>query len=75
MKVINKLVSAFFLIFGFLMIHAQKMPPAPNSGETSRGVVGPGAQASPIDMYVYALGIIAVMFIVFFTKKYTGKKA
>jgi hypothetical protein len=25
-------------------------------------------------MYVYGLGIIAVMFIAFFTKKYSGKK-
>lgn len=75
MKIINKLISAFFLIFGFLLINAQKMPPAPSSGEASRGTVGPGAQASPIDMYVFALGIIAVMFIVFFTKKYTSKKA
>lgn len=75
MRIINKLVSAFFLIFGFLLINAQKMPPAPDSGTASRGTVGPGAQASPIDMYVYALGIIAVMFIVFFTKKYTSKKA
>lgn len=75
MKIINKLVSAFFLIFGFLLLNAQKMPPAPNSGDANRGTVGPGAQASPIDMYVYALGIIAVMFIVFFTKKYTTRKA
>ncbi len=75
MRIINKLVSAFFLIFGFLLINAQKMPPAPGSGEASKGTVGPGAQASPIDMYVYALAIIAVMFIVFFTKKYTSRKA
>ncbi|WP_294221852.1 MULTISPECIES: signal peptidase [Chryseobacterium] len=75
MRIINKLVSAFFLIFGFLLINAQKMPPAPDSGATNRGAVGPGAQSSPIDMYVFALVIIAVMFIVFFTKKYTSRKA
>jgi len=74
MRIINKLVSAFFLIFGFLLVSAQKMPPAPNSGEASRGTVGPGAQASPIDMYVYALAIIAVMFIIFFNKKYTSRR-
>ncbi len=70
MKTINKLVSAFFL-FAILWLDAQ--PPNPGSGGV--GGSGTGAPASPVDMYVYALGIIAVMFIAFFTKKYTSKKA
>ncbi|WP_228421910.1 hypothetical protein [Chryseobacterium soldanellicola] len=45
-------------------------PPDPGGG----GVVGPGAPSSPIDMYVYALGVVAVMFIVFFTKRYKDQK-
>ncbi|WP_370898551.1 signal peptidase [Chryseobacterium gossypii] len=69
MKTINKLVFALSLLFTFL-VNAQ--PPNPGGGST--GGHGTGGQASPIDMYVYVLGIIAVMFIVFFTKKYSGKK-
>ncbi len=68
MKTINKLVSALFLL-AVLLVNAQ--PPNPGGGG---GGVGPGAPASPIDMYVYALGIIAVMFIAFFTKKYSSNK-
>jgi hypothetical protein len=69
MKTINKLVSVLFFLAIFL-VNAQ--PPNPGGGGS--GGNGTGAQASPIDMYVYALGIIAVMFIVFFTKKYSSKK-
>ncbi|SEW38300.1 hypothetical protein SAMN05421841_2449 [Chryseobacterium wanjuense] len=68
MKTINKLVSALFLL-AVLLVNAQ--PPNPGSGG---GGVGPGAPASPIDMYVYVLGMIAVMFIAFFTKKYSSNK-
>lgn len=68
MKTINKLVSALFLL-AVLLVNAQ--PPNPGSGG---GGVGPGAPASPIDMYVYVLGMIAVMFIAFFTKRYSSNK-
>lgn len=73
MKTLNKLVSIFFL-FVIFIVNAQKQPPAPDGSETSRGIVGPGAPASPIDMYVIGLAIIAVMLIIFFTKKYNVKK-
>jgi hypothetical protein len=68
MKTINKLVSALFLL-AVLLVNAQ--PPNPGGGG---GGVGPGAPASPIDMYVYVLGMIAVMFIAFFTKRYSSNK-
>ena len=71
MKTINKLVSAFFLLTVFL-INAQTPSQPPSGG---LGGSGTGSLASPVDMYVYVLGIIAVMFIAFFTKKYTSKKA
>ena len=76
MKTLNKLISTFFL-FAILLVSGQSRPPLPSPGdETNKGIVGPGAPpASPVDMYVYALGIVAIMFIVFFTKKYTSKKA
>jgi hypothetical protein len=70
MKTINKLVYSFFLL-AVLFVNAQ--PPQPPGGGT--GGSGTGSMASPVDMYVYALGIVAVMFIVFFTKKYASKKA
>ncbi len=38
------------------------------------GVVGPG-QAVPIDTHVYALMIIALLFIVFYTRQTTAQKA
>jgi len=73
MKTINRLVIfAFFL--SSILSYAQMQPPGgPGDGA---GGSGPGAPtpATPIDMYVYALGIIAIMLITFFTKKYTGKK-
>lgn len=69
----NKLLSTFFL-FLILIVNGQSRPSVPSPDETSRGIVGPGAPASPIDMYILALGIVAVLFIAFFTKKYTIKK-
>jgi hypothetical protein len=72
MKTINKLFYAFFLLTAFLVSAQDDAPPNPGGGGT--GGSGSGAPASPIDMYVYALGILAVMFIVFFTKKYASKK-
>ncbi|MCS3530823.1 signal peptidase [Chryseobacterium sp. JUb7] len=68
MKTINKLVYAFFFL-SVLLINAQ--PPDPGGGG---GGVGPGVPSAPIDMYVYVLGIVAVMFIAFFTKKYKNQK-
>jgi len=68
MKAINRLVTLLF-VFATLIMNAQ--PPDPGGGG---GGTGPGAPASPIDMYVYALGMVAVMFIIFFTKRYKDQK-
>ncbi|KPH11210.1 hypothetical protein [Chryseobacterium sp. ERMR1:04] len=70
MKTINKLVGAFFLFVVF-MGHAQKTINIDDP--TVQAVVGPGAP-SPIDMYVYVLGAIAILFIAFYTKKYKTQK-
>jgi hypothetical protein len=70
MKNISKLLSTLFL-FAVILVNAA--PPVPGGGST--GGSGTGEQASPIDMYVYVLSIIAVIFIVFFTKKYKSQKA
>lgn len=74
MKAINKFIPVFFL-FGFqLIINAQDKVPPPNSSANAKGIVGPGVQSSPVDMYIYILGIVAIMLIIFFSKKYTPKK-
>ncbi len=72
MKTINKLVLSFFL-FSTLWLCAQT-PSNPNP-PGSTGSSGTGSLASPVDMYVYVLGIVAVLFIAFFTRKYTAAKA
>ncbi|REC78145.1 signal peptidase [Chryseobacterium elymi] len=52
---------------------ADEIPPAPEDGGT--GGVGPGGVASPIDMYVYMLSIVAVVFMMYYTKKLKSQKA
>lgn len=71
MKTINKLTYVLFLFAAILYVQAA--PPIPGGG--GGGGDGTGAPSSPIDMYVYALSVIAIMFIVFFTKKYKSQKA
>ncbi|MFS4432190.1 signal peptidase [Chryseobacterium sp. S90] len=76
MKSINKLLLTFFL-FAAALVSADVGPVGPGGPPTPGdvGPVGPGAPvASPIDMYVYALGVIAVLFIVYFTKKHSIKE-
>lgn len=65
MKTLNKLVYVLFL-FAVFLVNAQ--PPNPGGG----GGTTPGA--APIDTYIYVLAIAAVLFIVFFTKKYKSQK-
>ncbi|MDR3026600.1 signal peptidase [Chryseobacterium sp.] len=72
MKTINKLVLAFFLVVVSL-VNAET-PPQPAIPGGGNGGNGTGAPA-PIDMYVYVLGIVAIAFIVYFTKKYKSVKA
>ncbi|WP_137905290.1 signal peptidase [Chryseobacterium sp. 2VB] len=73
MRTINKLVLAFFLFAVSLANAAPPQPAIPIGGGT--GGNGTGSPASPIDMYVYVLGIVAIGFIVYFTKKYKSVKA
>ncbi|MBP1165902.1 MULTISPECIES: signal peptidase [unclassified Chryseobacterium] len=72
MKTINKLVLAIFLCVVSL---ANAGPPSPPPSGGGGGGNGSGSLASPIDMYVYVLGIVAIGFIVYFTKKYKSVKA
>jgi hypothetical protein len=73
MKTINKLVLALFFFGALLVKAADEIPPAPEDGGT--GGVGPGAAASPIDMYVYVLSVVAIALILFYTKKLKSQKA
>lgn len=74
MKAINKFIPVFFLLGFQLIISAQDKVPPPNSNSNAKGIVGPGVQSSPVDMYVYVLAIVAIMLIVFFSKRYAPKK-
>lgn len=78
MKALNKLIYSLFL-FSVFLVNAQGssgpgggQPPQP--GGNGGGGVGPGGDSVPIDMYVYVLSIVAVVFIVYFTKKYKSQK-
>ncbi|NML70238.1 signal peptidase [Chryseobacterium sp. RP-3-3] len=73
MKITSKLLSALFL-FAVLLVKADdEIPPVPGGGGT--GGVGPGGAASPIDMYVYILSVVAIALILFYTKKLKSLKA
>lgn len=64
--IMKKLLFIVLCVVNILCI-AQKEPPAPPS--TAKDVVGPGTPASPIDMYIYLLIVIAVVMIAVFAKK------
>lgn len=70
MKTINKLVTSAFFLSAVSLINAQVVTNPGGGG----GVVGPGAPASPVDMYIYALSGVAILFIVFFAKKIKRQK-
>lgn len=75
MKTINKLVSALFL-FIVSFAYADEIPPAPGTASKNGiGGGGPGAPASPIDMYVILLSVVAIALILFYTRKLKSQKA
>lgn len=74
MKTINKLATVFFL-FVVMCANAQGGGTPNEPGGEGTGGSGTGALATPVDMYVYVLGIAAIIMIAFFTKKYTAAKA
>lgn len=67
MKLINKALLFLVLITGALY-KAEEIPPAPTPPGGGGGT-GPGVPASPIDMYIYALVLVAVFLIIYFVKK------
>lgn len=64
MKLINK--TLFFLFLFAVMLYNGQTPPIP--GDDGGGGTGTGAPASPIDMYVYVLAVVGILFIIFYNK-------
>jgi len=64
MKLYNKIIFILFLGAG-LFLRAEEPPLPPGGG----GGVGPGAPASPVDMYVYVLAIVALALIAYYQRK------
>jgi len=73
MNYISKILLFTFLTVGAFLSAQTETPPAPPGG--GGGGVGPGAPASPIDAYVYVLGLVAVLFIAYYTKRASKKLA
>lgn len=74
MKTLNKLLLLLIVVFSTNAALAQDpTDPPPNPGGGGGGTT-PGSQSIPVDMYVYVLAIIAIMLIVFYTKKYKAQK-
>ncbi|MBK1894147.1 signal peptidase [Chryseobacterium paridis] len=73
MKALNKLLYSLFL-FVFCVLNAQGTGPGGQPPEPGGPPTGPGGDSVPIDMYIYLLSIVAVAFIVFYTKKYKSQK-
>lgn len=74
----NKLIIFLAVFISHVSIFAQD-----NSGPVYTPVTPPnpqvesdtfGAQATPVDMYVYVLAIVAVFAIAYFAKKYKTQK-
>lgn len=74
MKQINRILVFFIMLLGNVLVFANEvMPPAPvgrpGTGQGGGGV-GPGVRpASPIDLYVYVLAIVAMLFIVYYARR------
>ncbi|UMQ40036.1 signal peptidase [Chryseobacterium sp. Y16C] len=75
-KSILRFLSFTYLLFSGLLFAENEVPTPPTArpGGTGGDTGTPGAQASPIDMYVYVLAIVAILTIVYFAKKYKSQK-
>lgn len=67
MKLLNKILFFSFLALG-IFIRAEN-PPMPASPPGGGGGVGPGVPASPIDMYLFVLVIIAGALLIYYHRK------
>ncbi|UOE38721.1 signal peptidase [Chryseobacterium oryzae] len=70
-----KKIFVLLFINCFLLVFSG--PPCPTCTTPGKGGVGgvtPGSAATPIDMYVYVLAIVAFLIIAFVAKKYKTQK-
>lgn len=69
----KKLFGLLALLFSFLGF---AQPPCPTCTPGNGGVGGttPGAQSVPVDMYIFILGIAAILLIAYFARKYSTQK-
>ncbi|WP_185148730.1 signal peptidase [Chryseobacterium mulctrae] len=76
MKKINKFILPSVLVFLSAFAYGQPgtTPPGGGTAPGVPGTTGPGRVASPIDMYVYILVILAILIIFYFAKKYKVQK-
>lgn len=65
MKKLKHKILLTVLLLATLTVNAQ--PPTPPGGG---GGTTPGAPATPIDMYVYFIAIIGIVFVTYFARKY-----
>ncbi|WP_312075397.1 signal peptidase [Chryseobacterium sp.] len=75
-NILRFLILTYLFVSGLMFAEEVPVPPSAMArpGGTGGDTGTPGAQSIPVDMYVYALAIVAIMLIVFFTKKYKSKK-
>lgn len=73
MKIQNKFLALVITLSALIKVTAQPggSGPPPDGGG---GGTTPGVQSIPVDMYVYALAVLAIMLVVFFAKKYKSQK-
>lgn len=69
----NKFIYIIVLLFS-LVLKAGEEPCPPGVDCNGVGGNGYGKAASPIDMYVYVLAIVAFLIIAFVAKKYKTQK-
>ena len=69
-KNILRLLSTLFLLFCNVFLYGEDpVPPSPYARPGDGDTGTPGAPASPIDMYIPLLIILAVLFIVWYVRK------
>lgn len=74
MKFISKLLlTAFIFVMGVLLNAQPPCPTCPPGGGGGVGGTNPEAASAPIDMYVYVLGILAILIISYYSKKIQKK--
>lgn len=69
-RITNKLILG--LLTAIIFVDFYKAPPPPPNG--GGGPSTPGAPSSPIDMYIYLLGFIAIILVSFYVRRMKANK-